>query len=130
MERDVMFLFFLYPTETTTQRPYTDRPGKSGQGPREPDDIFTKEMKKVVHFDGQSYLEYDFNRIDRRFLRVVNNEEFEFLLATYDPDGLIWFTDNPKRTMHLSLRVSSSKKVLDRLGGNSLILYGEDLSKF
>ena len=48
-----------------------------------------------------------FSQLPDEYLRQNNYEEFTISFKTRQPDGLIWFTGNQERNMHLSLQVRS-----------------------
>jgi len=62
--------------------------------------------KKMLVFDGRSYVAYDVSQFPDNYLEVNGFEQLRMKFKTTDPNGLLWYSGNEDRNLHFSIKVS------------------------
>lgn len=60
--------------------------------------------KKMLVFDGHSYIEYDVIEFPDEYRGTNEFEQVRFKLKTSDPNGLLWYSGNKDRNVHFSIK--------------------------
>ena len=79
-------------------------------GPTTPFDLAvfpTAAPNKMLVFDGDSWISYDFSQLPEEYLKKNQYEKFHIRFKTDKPNGLLWYSGNEQRNMHLSLKVNN-----------------------
>ena len=61
--------------------------------------------RKMLLFDGNSWITYDLSLFPEEYLRSNGFEQFHLRFKTEEPNGLLWYSGNENRNIHLSLKV-------------------------
>ena len=64
-----------------------------------------REETQIVRLDGNSFINFNFNRLPPEYLQQTPEEDFSFYFLTDKPNGLIWYHDEPGRKMFLTMKV-------------------------
>ncbi|XP_076459006.1 uncharacterized protein LOC143292527 isoform X2 [Babylonia areolata] len=58
----------------------------------------------IIRLDGSSFVRFNFDRLPKEYLLPAQEEEFSFYFLTDQPEGLIWFHDEPRRDMYIAMK--------------------------
>ncbi len=59
-------------------------------------------------FNGRSWVLYDISQLPDEYFRRSVREDFRIRFRTTNPEGLLWFSGNDERNMHLTMQVCVS----------------------
>ncbi|KAL8587816.1 hypothetical protein ACOMHN_021034 [Nucella lapillus] len=82
------------PGVVTTQRP-PDRGSRPGQ---------RRATTTIIRLDGASFVRFNFERLPAEYLTRAQEEEFSFYFLTDQPEGLIWFHEEPRRNLYIAMK--------------------------
>ncbi|XP_025090814.1 uncharacterized protein LOC112562040 isoform X3 [Pomacea canaliculata] len=58
----------------------------------------------IIRFNGASYVKFDFSQLPSQYLTYSPDEEFSFWFLTDQPEGLLWYHQEPKRNLYLAIK--------------------------
>ena len=73
--------------------------------PFDPSAFPTAGPNKMLVFDGESWITYDFSQLPDEYLNKNQFEKFHIRFKSEEPNGLLWYSGTDQRNMHLSLKV-------------------------
>lgn len=66
----------------------------------------------IIRFNGASYVKFDFSQLPSQYLTYSPDEEFSFWFLTDQPEGLLWYHQEPKRNLYLAIKVDKNITIL------------------
>ncbi|XP_012941838.1 neurexin-1 [Aplysia californica] len=64
----------------------------------------TSKKQKIIYLDGRAFVQFSFNRLPTQYLLPAEVEQFQIFFITDQPEGLMWYQEDPERITFLAIK--------------------------